>query len=93
MPGRGSGRGMGKGMGRGQTADIARGLGKGDGQGLGASGACICPKCGYRTTHAAGGPCMEQRCPSCGSVLLREGSVHHQKAQKVQASRQKKNES
>jgi len=74
------GRGGGKGLGRGRGSGIARGLGRGDGQGLGSSGACVCPKCGFSKSHTPGVPCMEERCPSCGSVLLREGSVHHQKA-------------
>jgi hypothetical protein len=45
---------------------------------LGAGGDCICPKCGTRTAHQAGVPCIDERCSECGSALLREGSPHHQ---------------
>lgn len=48
-----------------------------EGRGMGAAGFCICPKCGYRKPHQAGVRCMDERCPQCGSVLVREGSYHH----------------
>ena len=47
------------------------------GQGMGAGGFCVCPKCGYRKPHQAGVRCMDERCPQCGSVMVREGSYHH----------------
>lgn len=47
------------------------------GQGRGAGGFCVCPKCGYREPHQAGVRCMDERCPHCGSVMVREGSYHH----------------
>lgn len=51
-----------------------RGCGK---MGRGPEGVCICPKCGFRKPHERGVPCMEERCPKCGSALVREGSYHH----------------
>jgi len=45
--------------------------------GLGPEGFCFCPKCGFRKRHVAGVPCIEERCPHCGSSLIREGSEHH----------------
>jgi ssDNA-binding Zn-finger/Zn-ribbon topoisomerase 1 len=46
--------------------------------GMGPGGYCICPKCNYRKEHVPGVPCREERCPNCGSALIREGSFHHQ---------------
>lgn len=51
-------------------------------QGLGPEGYCLCPKCGFRKEHQPGIPCLEERCPNCGSALIREGSEHHQLIQK-----------
>jgi predicted amidophosphoribosyltransferase len=45
---------------------------------MGAGGTCICPKCGQETPHHRGVPCQDERCPACGSKLLRTGSYHHQ---------------
>ncbi len=47
-------------------------------QELGTGGNCVCPKCGKKVAHQAGKPCQEERCPDCGSKMLREGSAHHQ---------------
>lgn len=46
--------------------------------GHGPGGFCVCPKCGHRQEHRAGVPCREERCPHCGTTLLREGSAHHE---------------
>ena len=46
-------------------------------RGLGAGGFCICPKCEEKIPHRRGIPCLEERCPKCGSKMLREGSYHH----------------
>lgn len=46
-------------------------------QGLGPGGYCLCPKCGHRHEHRPGVPCLEERCPKCGTPLVREGSEHH----------------
>ena len=63
----GGGGGQGKGGGRGMG-----------GGGMGAAGFCICPKCGRRTAHQPGVPCVQERCSECGVALVREGSPHHQ---------------
>ncbi len=89
--GRGGGRGDGMGRGGGRGDGMGRGgggVGGGGGRGagrrgadsaaLGAGGACVCPKCGARSAHRAGVPCMDERCPGCGCALVREGSPHHQ---------------
>lgn len=47
---------------------------------MGAGGFCVCVSCGYRRPHEAGVPCMEENCPHCGKVLMREGSEHHKAA-------------
>ena len=66
--GYGRGYGMGRGRGRG-------GEGRG---GMGPSGYCICLKCGYKVPKQPGVRCMDMKCPNCGSILIREGSEHHQ---------------
>jgi len=50
---------------------------------LGAGGFCICPKCGYKKTHARGIPCREENCPNCKVRLIREGSFHHEKIKQM----------
>ena len=44
---------------------------------MGPVGRCICPKCGYESPHRRGVPCQDERCPTCGAKMLREGSEHH----------------
>ncbi|MDX1812780.1 MAG: ferredoxin [Gammaproteobacteria bacterium] len=44
---------------------------------MGVGGFCICPKCDTRIEHRDGIPCQDERCPQCGSKMLREGSEHH----------------
>ena len=58
------------------------GSGKGKGGGMGFMGNCVCVKCGYSTFKKPGIPCMDETCPKCGAVLLREGGKHHKKAVK-----------
>jgi len=60
--GPGTGRGMGKGQGRGRM---------GGPYAAGPGGQCVCPKCGSRTTHAAGQPCNQYACPKCGTTMTR----------------------
>ncbi len=48
--------------------------------GMGSGGYCVCLKCGYRKRHEVGVPCMEEKCPHCGKVLMREGSEHYKLA-------------
>lgn len=47
------------------------------GGGGGPGGNCICLKCGAKTPHEPGTPCMEEKCPQCGATMVREGSEHH----------------
>ena len=41
---------------------------------MGPAGECICPKCRVRIAHRRGVPCQEERCPDCGTKMLRVGS-------------------
>ena len=59
--GPGTGRGLGRGGGRGRMG----------GSGLGAGGECVCPNCGYKTTHQVGTPCYKIQCPKCGAPMTR----------------------
>jgi hypothetical protein len=79
MPGRGQGRG--RGIGRPGPREAGRGAG------MGAAGACICPSCGRRQAHQPGLPCIDERCPNCGTALVREGSPHHMEIERRRASR------
>jgi ferredoxin len=48
------------------------------GQGLGhgpVSSPCVCPQCGYTTSHNQGIPCSSLRCPTCGVPLMRQDHV------------------
>ncbi len=38
----------------------------------GPGGYCICTRCGYKVLHQRGIPCYQQRCPKCGSPMIRE---------------------
>ncbi len=50
--------------------------------GMGPGGYCFCPKCEFRKPHHPGVPCREERCPKCGTRLIREGSEHHRLIEK-----------
>ncbi|MBL5982153.1 ferredoxin [Petrotoga sp. HWH.PT.55.6.1] len=62
-----------------------------EGGGMGGGGFCVCVKCGYKKPHTPGVPCQDERCPNCGSVLLREGSYHYNQAKEVLEKKRKKN--
>lgn len=65
-----AGRGMGRGMGRG----IGRGMGGGRMGGpmaAGPSGVCKCLQCGHTEPQVRGQPCMNKKCPKCGSSMTR----------------------
>jgi predicted DNA-binding protein (UPF0251 family) len=47
--------------------------------GMGAGGFCVCPKCNEKVPHKAGMPCKDEKCPKCGSRMMREGSSCHEK--------------
>ena len=59
----------------------ARGQGQGQGSGpgrlggpkaAGPGGQCVCPSCGHKEDHVAGKPCNQQKCPKCGTQMIRE---------------------
>jgi len=88
MPLQGAGKGMGGGRGTGRGGRGGQGgAGGGGGRsgGMGAGGSCVCPKCGQRAAHRQGVPCLEERCPTCGVAMVREGSQHHQEIQRRRA--------
>ena len=47
--------------------------------GMGAAGFCVCPKCKEKVPHRPGMPCKEERCPKCGTRMMREGASCHEK--------------
>lgn len=57
----GSGQGAGQGMRRGRMG----------GQGFGPGGECVCPNCGTRIPHKPGVPCVQEKCPKCGTMMIR----------------------
>ena len=67
----GSGRGMGGGGMGGGGRGMGGGGGRMGGQGLGASGNCVCPKCGKTVPHQTGVPCTQVACPACGTLMAR----------------------
>ncbi len=65
------GQGMGGGgTGKGQEQS-GRGRGMGGGQGRGPGGECVCPNCGQKLPHERGKPCLESKCPDCGTYMTR----------------------
>jgi predicted Fe-Mo cluster-binding NifX family protein len=63
---RGPGGGQGRGRGGGSTGRMG-----GPPAGV-PVGACLCPQCGHREPHERGVPCVQKKCPKCGSVMARE---------------------
>ena len=59
--GMGGGRGLGRGGGRGRMGGAAAGPG----------GKCICPNCGHEEQQVRGQPCMNKKCPKCGTAMTR----------------------
>ncbi|MBN2380281.1 ferredoxin [candidate division WOR-3 bacterium] len=57
---------------------------------MGAGGYCICPKCGEKIPHRRGVRCIDERCPKCGTVMLREGGYHHRKLEEQRSVDKKK---
>ena len=37
-------------------------------------GFCICPECGEKIPHQNGLACKEEKCPNCGTKMMREFS-------------------
>ncbi len=65
----------------GQGPGTERGLGQGRGRGrqpggfgLGPDGNCVCtnPDCGHKIVHKRGTPYYKEKCPKCGSPMVRE---------------------
>ena len=52
--------------GRDGTGPAGRGRGYGGGPTT-----CRCPKCGKEIPHIIGQPCVEQKCPECGTAMVR----------------------
>jgi predicted Fe-Mo cluster-binding NifX family protein len=61
-PGGGKGRGP-VGQGRGRRGGPLAG---------GPVGTCVCPKCGHREPHERGAPCVQKKCPKCGTAMTRQ---------------------
>jgi len=43
--------------------------------GTGPGGNCVCPDCGEKIPHKPGTPCTSEKCPKCGSKMLREKAI------------------
>lgn len=67
----GQGRSTGGGGGRGGGRRGGRGR-MGGSQAAGPDGYCVCPNCNHKVKHVAGKPCFEQKCPKCGTQMIRE---------------------
>ena len=57
--------------GRGGRGGGGRGRGRMGGFAAGPGGSCVCPSCGYTTSHVSGAPCYQQTCPKCGRRMTR----------------------
>jgi predicted DNA-binding protein (UPF0251 family) len=64
-----TGRGMGRAVGR--ASGQGAGMGGGRGRGFGGPSMCKCTKCGTEVAHVRGQPCVKQKCPKCGSMMVR----------------------
>ena len=45
---------------------------QGDKPGSGPGGNCICPSCGYKTSHTVAMPCNQKTCPKCGTQMTKQ---------------------
>jgi predicted Fe-Mo cluster-binding NifX family protein len=66
----GRGQGMGSGGRKGQGGQ--RPGRRGGRMGAGTAGYCTCPQCGHQEAHQRGVPCVEQKCPQCGTAMTRQ---------------------
>ncbi len=64
-------RGQGMGGGGGGRNPSESGKGMGGGRGMGQGGECVCPDCGEKVPHERGNPCIQVKCPKCGSSMTR----------------------
>jgi hypothetical protein len=69
-PGTGGGQGIGGGGGQGMGSGKG-GKGRMGGRALGPEGECLCPQCGAKSPHQRGVPCVGQKCPKCGTAMVR----------------------
>jgi predicted Fe-Mo cluster-binding NifX family protein len=69
---KGRGRGPGSGQGQGQGQGRQRSGRKGGSFAAGSAGACVCPQCGHTEPHERGMPCVERKCPQCGTIMNRQ---------------------
>jgi len=44
----------------------------GDNPGSGPGGNCVCPSCGYTTSHTRANPCNTRTCPKCGTKMTKQ---------------------
>jgi predicted Fe-Mo cluster-binding NifX family protein len=66
-------RGRGTGRGKGQSGQGSQRPGrKGGSFAAGPAGTCVCPQCGRTEPHERGMPCVERKCPQCGTVMTRQ---------------------
>ncbi len=65
-------RGMGAGGGRKQGQGGQRPGRMGGASAAGPTGYCVCPQCGQREPHGRGVPCIERKCPKCGTAMTRQ---------------------
>ncbi len=64
---------MGKGGGQTQRGGgQGRGRMTGTSTGKGNLGTCLCPKCGQTAPHEYDMPCVERKCPKCGTAMIRQ---------------------
>ena len=57
-------------FGKGRTLGLGRGKNKGGAMGTG--GYCVCAKCGTRQPHKRNVVCTTNKCPNCGTTMIRE---------------------
>ncbi|WP_082447509.1 hypothetical protein [Youngiibacter fragilis] len=38
----------------------------------GPEGSCRCPECGFKVAHRRGVPCSAEKCPQCGTMMVRD---------------------